>query len=135
MTDRNLRKMNRKELLELLIALEEENNRLKEQLQQQAVKLHNRDIQARKAGSLAEAALTLNGVFADADKAAEQYLENIQRYSELSKRSYEKIVSEAKQKAQEILENAVKEQQRMIRTASAYLENMSSKREETDEQE
>ena len=36
----------------------------------------------KDAGSIAEAALALNSVFEDADKAAAQYLENIKRCSE-----------------------------------------------------
>ena len=111
MTDRELRKMNRKELLELLIASEKENDQLKERLQQQAVQLQSRDLQIKNAGSIAEAALALNGVFESADRAAAQYLENIKRCSEQQKDIYDRIVSEAEQKAKEILDNAEKEKQ------------------------
>ena len=109
MADSDLRKINRKELLELLIASEKENDQLKERLQQQAVQLQSRDLQIKNAGSIAEAALALNGVFESADKAAAQYLENIKRCSEQQQNIYDKIVSEAEQKAKTILDNAEKE--------------------------
>lgn len=127
MADRDLRKMNRKELLELLIASEKENDRLKEQLQQQAVQLQSRTIQVKNAGSIAEAALALNGVFESADKAAAQYLENIKRCSEQQQSIYGRIVSEAEQKAKEILENAESEKQQKIKAADEYWQNLSTK--------
>lgn len=48
MADRDLRKMNRKELLELLIASEKENDQLKERLRQQAVQIQSRNLQIKK---------------------------------------------------------------------------------------
>lgn len=130
MADRDLRKMNRKELLELLIASEKENDQLKERLQQQAVQLRNRDLQIKNAGSIAEAALVLNGVFESTEKAAAQYLENIKRCSEQQQSIYDKIVSEAEQKAKTILDNAEKEKQQKIKAADEYWKNLSTKLEE-----
>lgn len=130
MADRDLRKMNRKELLELLIASEKENDQLKEQLQQQTVQLRSRELQIKNAGSIAEAALALNGVFESADKAAAQYLENIKRCSEQQQSIYNRIVSEAEQKAKTILDNAEKEKQQKIKAADEYWKNLSTKLEE-----
>ena len=81
MTDKDLRRLSRSELLEMLIAQTEENDRLKIRLEQAEAQLRDRRIAIDKAGSLAEAALSLNGVFQAAEAAAQQYLENIQRIS------------------------------------------------------
>ena len=81
MTDKELRRLSRSELLEMLIAQTEENDRLKIRLEQAEAQLRDRRIAIDKAGSLAEAALSLNGVFQAAAAAAQQYLENIQRIS------------------------------------------------------
>ncbi len=81
MTDKELRRLSRSELLEMLIAQTEENDRLKIRLEQAEAQLRDRRIAIDKAGSLAEAALSLNGVFQAAEAAAQQYLENIQRIS------------------------------------------------------
>lgn len=77
MTDRELKRLSRAELLELLLAETEENAKLRRQLQQAQDALTDRRIAIDQAGTLAEAALKLNGVFEAADRAARQYLENL----------------------------------------------------------
>lgn len=82
MTDKDLRRMSRRELLELLLYQMEENERLRNQLNKANKKLKSRSIIIEEAGSIAEAALKLNGVFEAAQEAASQYLENIRRLEE-----------------------------------------------------
>ena len=82
MTDRELRKLSRAELLELLLEESRENERLRAQLQEMNEKLADRAIRIERAGSIAEAALQLNGVFQAAEEAAAQYLENVRRHAE-----------------------------------------------------
>ncbi len=82
MTDRELRKMSRGELLELLIVMMEENQELKNRLESAEKELADRRIQIESVGTLAEAALSLNGVFQAADEAARQYLDNIRMMAE-----------------------------------------------------
>ena len=82
MTDRELRKLSRAELLELLLEESRENERLRAQLQEMNEKLADRAIRIERAGSIAEAALQLNGVFQAAEEAAVQYLENVRRLAE-----------------------------------------------------
>ena len=72
MTDRELRKLSRAELLELLLEESRENERLRAQLQEMNEKLADRAIRIERAGSIAEAALQLNGVFQEAEEAAAQ---------------------------------------------------------------
>ena len=82
MADKRLKRLSRKELLEMLIAMEKENTNLREQLDDAERRLENRKIDLEQSGTLAEAALRLNGVFEAADAAAKQYLENIRRKEE-----------------------------------------------------
>ena len=82
MTDKELRRLSRRELLEMLIAETEENTRLRGELEQARAKLADRRILLEKSGSMAEAALRLNGVMEAADKAALQYLENVRRMAQ-----------------------------------------------------
>ena len=56
MTDKELRRLSRSELLEMLIAQTEENSQLKIRLEQAEAQLRDRRIEIAKAGSLAEAA-------------------------------------------------------------------------------
>lgn len=82
MTEKELRRMSRSELLEMLIAQMEENKSLKAQLKEANAALENRQIEIEKSGSLAEAALRLSGVFEAADRAALMYLENLRTQEE-----------------------------------------------------
>lgn len=82
MTDKELRRLSRRELLEMLIAQMEENQRLKQRIEEAEKKLASRQIVMDQVGSIAEAALALNGVFEAAQAAAEQYLENVQNLGE-----------------------------------------------------
>lgn len=85
MTDRDLKKLSRADLLELLLEQRKINARLYTELQDAKEKLACREIEIATAGSLAEAALRLNGVFEAADQAAKQYLENVRRMAEEKK--------------------------------------------------
>ena len=82
MTDKELRGLSRRELLELLVAREKENQQLRQELEQARAELNKRQIDVAKAGTMAEAALLLNGIFDAADRAALQYLENIRLRAE-----------------------------------------------------
>ena len=127
MTDRELKRMSRRELLELLVASEKENERLREALEQQKVELQNRNLQIEEAGNLADAVVSLNGVFESADRAATQYLDNVRRYSLQQKIIGERIVSEAEEKANKILDEAEKVRREKNTEADAYWEEISSR--------
>ena len=77
MKNNEFRRLNRRELLELLIAQIEENERLRQQLEDAHKELNDRRIKIANAGSLAEAALLLSDVFQAVDEAASLYLENL----------------------------------------------------------
>ena len=79
MTDKELKRLSRAELLELLLTQMEENEKLRKQLRKAQAALRDRRIEIENAGSMAEAALRLTCIFEDAGRAARLYLENIQR--------------------------------------------------------
>lgn len=87
MTDKELHKLKRSELLELLVEQSKEIDRLKGQLEEAEKQLQSRKIAIEKAGSIAEASLALNHIFSDAQKAADQYLENVRRLCTEKERS------------------------------------------------
>ena len=82
MTERELRRLSRADLLELLIEQVKENERLTVCLAEKEARLADRRIQLEQAGSIAEAALKLSGVFEAAQEAADRYLESIRRAPE-----------------------------------------------------
>ena len=79
MTEKELRRLSRAELLEMLLAQTEENRQLKKELQEAEEALEDRRIAIEESGTMAEAALRLNGVCEAADRAVQQYLENKER--------------------------------------------------------
>lgn len=123
MTDKELRRLSRSDLLELLISQTEENQVLKSRVEQMQSQLLERRIAVDKAGSIAEASLQLNGVFQAAEKAAQQYLENIQRLSEEQDTISRNIREKAEQDAGVIRSDAEKIRQE----AEAYSRNVHEK--------
>ena len=77
MTAKDLKRLNRSDLMEMLLELSRENEELRGQVQELQLQLKNRSIQVDEAGSLAEAALRLNRIFEDAQAACEQYEQNV----------------------------------------------------------
>ena len=84
MTEKELKHLNRADLLELLLEQSRENDRLRQELTEAQTKLDERTIRVESTGSLADAALALSGVFEAAQDACDLYLDNIrQQYPEL----------------------------------------------------
>ncbi len=104
MQDKDLRKLSRAELLELLISQTRRVEELEAQLTEAEARLAKREIAIDKAGTLAEAAFLLNGVIESAEKAAAQYLENIQRLSGRQQSVCDAMEADARQRAQALLE-------------------------------
>ncbi len=66
--------MSRTELIEIIYALQQENKQLSNKNEDLCRQLEERRITLENSGSIAEAALALNKVFEDAQRAADQYL-------------------------------------------------------------
>ncbi len=77
MTNKELKKLTRLQLLELLVEQGKEMERLKRRAERAEEKLRKRMLLLSEAGSIAEAALRLNGVFEAAQAAADQYLDSV----------------------------------------------------------
>ncbi len=113
MTDKELKKMSRGDLLELLISQMEENEKLRAKLHKAEKELKSRRIKISKAGSIAEAALELNGVFQAAEAAAAQYLENVRLYSEKYEEAEGRTQKTKKEKPEKIRKTEVKTETEM----------------------
>ena len=82
MTEKEMRKLSRTDLLQMLIDQGEELKALKENLEEANEKLNEKELKMSEAGSIAEAALKINGVFEAAQAASQQYIDNIKHLSE-----------------------------------------------------
>ena len=108
MTDKELKKLNRAELLELLLVQTREAERLRKRLESAEAALSDQQLKVQKAGDLAHAALEINGVMEAVQAAAQQYLDNIVRMEQETKLQCEKMLEDARKQAQQIRESAPK---------------------------
>ena len=72
-----LRHLNKTELLEIILEQEKKLVSMNNNLEELKKQIENREIIMEDSGSIAEAALRLNGIFEAAQKAADQYLESV----------------------------------------------------------
>lgn len=79
MTDKELKKLSRAELLEMLLEQTRRVEDLEAELELKNKELADKRLIIEKSGNIAEAALSLNGVFEAAQRACEQYLYNIEQ--------------------------------------------------------
>ena len=106
MTGKELRKLGRSQLLELLVAQAKEMESLKERLAEAEAQMEKRQIAIDEAGSIAEASLALSGIFEAAEEAVSQYMENIEDLSDRQQKVYVQREQENRKKADEILKKA-----------------------------
>lgn len=104
MTEKELKRLSRSELLELLLVQTRETERLTKKLERAEKLLSNRQLEMEKAGDIAHAALAINGVMEAAQAAAQQYLDNIKRMEQETRLRYEKILSDEHQAAAQPLQ-------------------------------
>ena len=98
MAEKELRRMSRPELIEIIYALKSNEESLQKKNAHLEEQLNDRTIQISEAGSIAEAALQLNDIFSTAQAAADDYLTSIKAANvsmeEEQKASWEKITIE-----------------------------------------
>ena len=117
MKAKELKRLSRGDLLEMMLALSKENEQLRSENAALTKKLEQRELTVENAGSLAEAALQLSGVFEAAQAACEQYAENvrlrceaqeaqIRKAEQQTQETCERILTEARANARKILTEA-----------------------------
>lgn len=84
MVDKELKKLSRKELLEMLVIQTRKSEQLEKRVKELEEKLADKRIKIETAGNLAEAALKLSGVFEAAQMASEIYLESLKSCAVIS---------------------------------------------------
>ncbi len=112
MTDKELKRLRRGELLELLLEQSKENEFLKKQVKELSEdvedlrkKLTDKRLELDKAGTIAEAAFKLNGVYSAAEAAAKQYLDNLELLYIREEEKTVKKIAEAEAYVQKLLED------------------------------
>lgn len=109
MTDKELQKLKRPELLEIMLGLQNELDKEREENEVLRSKISEKNIALEKSGSIAEAALEINGVFDAAQKAADVYLDNVKKMHNDEEKHYNEAIAKANAEAESILISAKKE--------------------------
>ena len=126
MADKEMKHLSRAELIDIIYELQKQNDEKDTQLQKMQAALEERTIRLANAGSIAEAALSISGVFEAAQAAADQYLASI-RDAEAAKLEKQKeaewqqkrLQEEANRKAEEAVLLAKGQAQRIVVEAEA----------------
>jgi succinyl-CoA synthetase beta subunit len=122
MTDRELRKLNRRDLLELLLEQTKRREALEKQVAELQQQLSAREIKISKAGSLAECALQLSGIFEAAQNACALYTDNISRLSGSQEQRCKEMEQECRSRCDAMLAEA-KMQSQQYRSEAAEKAN------------
>lgn len=120
MKQKELKRLTRAELLEMLLAQTQESERLRERLEVAQAQLADRELKLSQSGDLAQAAMAVNGVMEAAQAAARQYLDNIQRMERETaqiRENTERLERETQERCEKLLADARKQADRIKRTA------------------
>lgn len=132
-----IEKMGKKELRERLLAEKARSAKMSEEIKNLRERAEKEDEVISEAGSLAEAAMALSGIFSAADKAAGRYVDSVERLNtrveaacvardELSKKQAEQTLTEARRRAEELLTEAVEKSKKMLSDAAKKSEELIS---------
>lgn len=138
MTDKELRRLSRGDLLQLLLDQSRRLSELEAKYETAHKALLDKKIKLEKAGSIAEAALALNGVFEAAEAACRQYTENVavfeERQAQIETASAEKVdamIKDAERRAELIVNEAETKRDAILKEAEgqarAYWDEVNAK--------
>jgi cell division septum initiation protein DivIVA len=108
MTDKEFKRLNRSELIDIIYQFQLKVDELTEQNEELEQKLADKRIRLSNAGNIADAALEINDCFRSAQNAAEQYLNEIKAIREEAEAERQRIIADAQAEAAAILACAKK---------------------------
>lgn len=123
MTEKELKKLSRRELLEMLILQTRRVEELEADINKLNDKLQARELSVKNTGSIAEASLKISGVFEDADSAAQIYLENVKKLSGEGENLSKQLEEEGREKALRLLRDTELLCREREQRADEYCEN------------
>ena len=119
MAGKELRHMNRGELIDVIYALKKQQEALAAENEELRQQLSKRELKLQKAGSIAEAAMSLNQVFEAAQQAADQYLQSVYANCGDAEEMAKGILADANAQAQNTLEQARRQSETLLSQARA----------------
>lgn len=117
--DDQLRKMGRRELVEVIYALQQNEIERTKQIKKLQAQLNDRALKMTNTGSIAEASLALADIFDRAQEAADQYVQSVCESEDVAKKRADEIVEEARTTAHQLVSNAGDRANLMVSQAQA----------------
>ncbi len=125
MTDKELKRLSRVELIDIIYEMQKQSEEKDAQMQKMQTALDDRTLRIANAGSIAEAAFSINGIFEAAQAAADQYLASIKAATA----DMEQTLAEAEKKRQKILSDAEEQAADLVRKAEEQAASMNTEAE------
>ena len=122
MTDKELKRLTRPQLIDIIYQFQLQVDELTEQNQELERELADKRLRIDNAGNIAEAALEINDCFRSAQNAAEQYLNEIKAIREETEAQRQQILAQAQAEAAAILAQAKNPREGMDAAIEAILE-------------
>jgi cell division septum initiation protein DivIVA len=102
MVSKELRKLNRRELIEIIYQMKKNEQQMQAQIAALQAELEEKRLRLSRTGSIAEAALAVTNVFSAAQEAANLYLQEIACMKKEAEKECAKILEEARNTASNI---------------------------------
>ena len=115
MTDKELKRLTRSELLEILLDQAQEIEQLNGKINKLEEKLQARTIMLEESGSIAEASIAITNVLQEAQKAADIYLGNIKRMTDEASEGIEDKIKAQKEEAEKYASDQKSEADRYVK--------------------
>lgn len=120
MTDKQLKHLSRMELIDIIYELQKQNEENAAQLEKLQAALEEKELHIENAGSIAEAAVQINGVLEAAQAAADQYLLSVRAATaDMGAKA-----QAAAQQRDTLLADAQKQSEELVRAAQQRAEQL-----------
>ena len=118
-TEKDIKKLSRTELVDVIYQLKKSEQKLEEQVQTLQAALDEKNLRMENVGSVAEASLALTDIFANAQTAADAYLEEIRTRRAAVEEECSRLSAEAQEKADAALQEAQEKADAILQDAHA----------------
>lgn len=122
MTDKEFKKLSRSELIDIIYEVQSREQQLQERLDKTIRQLTSKEIKIAEAGSIADAVIGLSRIFETAQKAADQYLDQVYANNADIEERCHQMLEGAQQKADDIIRSAEARSKRIKEEADYEIE-------------
>lgn len=123
-TEKDIKKLSRTELVDVIYQLKKSEQKLEEQVQTLQAALDEKNLRMENVGSVAEASLALTDIFANAQTAADAYLEEIRTRRAAVEEECSRLSAEAQEKADTLLRESTERAEKTLQDAQTEADSV-----------